>query len=60
MLTLNILCCNVKGCRSHDVALALAVEESRVVEHDFDADTVLRLAALFDWQRLASVVHAVL
>lgn len=59
LLTHNILCCNVKGCRAKDVSLALAIEKSEIIEREYDANAVIRMASLFNWPLLASIVHAV-
>lgn len=59
LLTHNILCCNVKACKAKDVSLALAIEQSRINEREFDAETVIRMMELMNWPLLASIVHAV-
>ena len=59
LITHNLLCCNVKGCRANDVGLTLAVEQSQVVEREFNRENVLRVADALNWPLLAAMVHAV-
>jgi hypothetical protein len=55
----NVLCCNVKTCRTREIGLALAIETSKVTEREYDRDDVVRLMAMLNWSFLASVAQAV-
>lgn len=55
----NVLCCNVKTCRSKEIGLALAIETSKVTERDYDQDNVVRMMDMLNWAFLASVAQAV-
>ena len=57
----NILTCRVKGCigHEHNKPLLLFVEESRIVERNFDPDLVLKMVEWMDWFNLQQVAKQV-
>lgn len=50
----NILCCRVKGCDGgeHNKSLHIFVEESKIVERNFDPDMVIKMIGWMDWFNL--------
>ena len=57
----NILCCRVKGCAGGEKnkSLILFVEESRIVEKNFDPELVLKMIDWMDWFNLQQVAKQV-
>lgn len=57
----NILCCRVKDCEGgkQNKSLQIIVEESRIIEKEFDPELVKKMAAWMDWIVLVSIAQQV-
>jgi hypothetical protein len=55
------LCCRVKGCPGGEKnkSLLIFVEESRIVEREFDAELVVKMLVWMDWFNLQQVAKQV-
>lgn len=53
----NLLCCNVKGCRSSEHSLSLVVERSEVREKTYSQDAVVRVLKYLHWDSLSSLIN---